>query len=95
MGVDVKIVLNKMKIDLDSFELAITGELDENTSPRIYKKITIDFVFSGRNLQLEKLEKAIRLAEEKYCNVSAILSQTTQLEYRAIIDQGPSTSKNP
>jgi putative redox protein len=86
MGVDVKMVLNKMKVPLNHLEMEIFGDLDEDTRPRIYKKITIDFHFSGDDLSLDKLEKAIKLAEEKYCNVSAILSQTAELEYRAIID---------
>ncbi len=85
MGVDVKIVLNKMKISLDRLELKIVGELDGETLPRTYKKITIEFYFYGQDLQQKKLEKAIKLAEEKYCNVSAILSQTAELKYNAII----------
>jgi uncharacterized OsmC-like protein len=34
---------------------------------------------------MEKLERAIRLAEDKYCNVSAILGKTCKLVYKAEI----------
>jgi putative redox protein len=87
MGIDVKIVCNKMRTSLTSLELEITGELDENTSPRVYRQITIDFHFKGNKLDKKKLEKAIALAEEKYCNVSAILSQGAELIYNAIIKE--------
>lgn len=85
MGIDVKIIVDKMQIILNKFELEVSGELDEDTSPRIYKKIIINFYFFGKNLDKKKLEKAIKMAEEKYCNVSAILSKSAILEYNAVL----------
>lgn len=85
MGVDVKIILEKMKLNIIALELDITGELDESTTPKTYKKISIVFRISGENLELEKLERAITLAEEKYCNVSSMLSRVCELEYKAVI----------
>jgi putative redox protein len=85
MGVDVKIILEKMKVEFESIVLDIVGELDESTSPRIYSKIRVLFKFKGKNLEHDKLMKAIKLAEEKYCNVSAMLSKVCELEYNAEI----------
>lgn len=85
MGVDVKIILDKMKISLASLDLEIEADMDEDTVPRIYKEIRILFKFSGKDLDITKLEKAIELAEEKYCNVSAVLGKTCSLVYKAII----------
>lgn len=85
MGVDVKIILEKMKLNIAALELDIMGELDESTTPKTYKKISIVFRISGENLELEKLERAITLAEEKYCNVSSMLSRVCELEYKAVI----------
>ncbi len=85
MGIDVKIILNKMKVELTDLKLEITGELDESASPKTYSKIMINFYFSGENLEIIKLEKAIKLAEEKYCNVSAILSKTVDLVYNTFV----------
>lgn len=85
MGVDVKMILEKMKQNITALELDIKGELDESTTPRIYKKISIVFSISGENLEQDKIERAIALAEEKYCNVSAMLSRICELEYKAVI----------
>jgi putative redox protein len=85
MGVDVKIILEKMKIEFSSIDLDIIGELDESVTPRTYKKISVIFKFKGKNLEHEKLMKAIKLAEEKYCNVSAMLSKICVLDYSAEI----------
>ncbi len=81
MGVDVKLVLDRMRIDVKKMELEIIGELDEDKKPKTYKKIIINFYFLGENLKVEKLERAIKIAEEELCNVSAMLSQICELEY--------------
>ena len=85
MGVDVKIILNKMKIDIKKLEIEVLGEINDNSKPKTYKKITLNFKFTGSNLSEEKLEKAILLAEEKYCNVSAILSKSSPIEHTITI----------
>lgn len=85
MGVDVKIILERMKLQIDSMDLDIIGELDESTTPRTYKKISIVFNISGQGLDQDKVERAISLSEEKYCNVSAMLSRICELEYKAVI----------
>jgi putative redox protein len=85
MGIDVKIILSKMKLELNDLKLEIIGELDESTTPRIYNTITINFYISGENLEVAKIEKAIKLAEDKYCNVSAILSKSADLVYNTFI----------
>ncbi|MDY0235886.1 MAG: OsmC family protein [Gudongella sp.] len=85
LGVDVKIILDKMKVEIDSLDLDIEGIMDVTKTPKTYEEIVVTFKFKGRDLDLEKLERAINLAEEKYCNVSAILSQTCKISHRTII----------
>jgi putative redox protein len=36
-----------------------------------YHQMKIIYQFKGKNLPLDKLEKAVKLSEEKYCGVSA------------------------
>lgn len=85
MGVDVKIILDKMKISFTAMDLEIEADMDESTTPRIYSEIRILFKFKGEALEMDKIEKAIKLAEDKYCNVSAILGKTCRLVYKAEI----------
>lgn len=85
MGVDVKIILDKMKVSFTGLDLEIEADMDESTTPRIYSEIRILFKLSGEDLEIDKIEKAIKLAEEKYCNVSAILGKTCRLVYKAEI----------
>ena len=86
LGVDVKMILNKMKVEIDSLELEIDGITDESQIPKTYQEIIVTFKFKGKNLDRKKLERAIFLAEEKYCNVSAILSQTCKINHKIIVE---------
>ncbi len=70
-GMDVISILGKMKIVPESFHVFVEGELAEE-HPKKYEKMKVIYQFTGKNLPLEKLEKAIQLSEEKYCSVSAV-----------------------
>lgn len=87
MGVDVKIVLDKMRVSLEKLEIETIGHLNMKVSPKIYKKIIVNFYFTGKDLQHKKLKNAIRIAKNDMCNVSAILAHSCEIEYNAIIKE--------
>lgn len=70
-GMDVVSILKKMRVELDDFQVSVEGELTEE-HPRYYKEMKVVYQFKGKNLSLEKLEKAVNLSEERYCGVSAL-----------------------
>ncbi len=79
-GMDVVSLLEKMRVPLESFDMKIEAEqTDEH--PRVYKKIHIVYIFKGKNLPLEKLQKAVELSQEKYCGVSAMLRKSAAVSY--------------
>jgi putative redox protein len=69
-GVDVMMILQKMKIHPDAFNVKVEGELTEE-HPRRYHHMKIIYQFKGKDLPLDKLQRAIKLSEEKYCGVMA------------------------
>lgn len=81
MGVDLKLILDKMRLPVTSLSIDVTGELDESRSPKTYKSIVLTFNISGDGLTQDKVKKAVDMAKTKYCNVSAILSQTADITY--------------
>lgn len=87
MGVDFKIVLDRMRISLDQLEIETLGTLDTNVSPKVYKKIVMNFYCYGKNLKEHKIKDAIRIAKNDMCNVSAMLSQICTIEYNAILKE--------
>lgn len=72
-GMDVVNILKKMKKDVRSLVIKVRGERAEDY-PRYYKSIEIVYEITGSGLDKDSVEKAIKLSEEKYCSVSANLS---------------------
>ena len=70
-GMDVVSILKKMRVDIDKFNVEVQGDVaDEH--PKRYTKMHVIYKFTGKNLPLEKLEKAVKMSEETYCGVEAL-----------------------
>ncbi|WP_435264241.1 OsmC family protein [Tenacibaculum sp. nBUS_03] len=67
-GLDVVSLLKKMRIIVDDFKMDVTGELTDK-HPKYYHTVTVDYHFTGANLDEEKITKAVNLSVEKYCGV--------------------------
>jgi putative redox protein len=51
------------------------------TDPKVFTRIHIHFVVTGRNLDQEKVARAIKLSAEKYCSASAMLAKTAEITH--------------
>jgi putative redox protein len=78
-GIDVVMILNKMKVSLEAFDIAIEAEAAEE-HPKVYTKIHINYTITG-DIPEKKLKKAIELSHEKYCSVGAVLGATAQMSF--------------
>jgi putative redox protein len=84
-GMDVVSILKKMKVELDAFDIKIEADLTEE-HPKVYSKMHIIYQFKGKDLDMEKLQKAIRLSQENYCGVSAMYRKAMELSYEIIVN---------
>ncbi len=71
-GIDVAKILEKMKQDVTGIEVEVKG-FQPDEYPKPYNRIEVYYIFTGKNLDKKKIEKAISLSEEKYCMVSQSL----------------------
>lgn len=78
-GIDVIMILNKMKVFPEVFNVIVEGELSEE-HPKKYIQMKIIYQFKGKDLQVEKLEKAINLSLTKYCGVSAFYRGSLEIK---------------
>jgi putative redox protein len=77
-SVDVVEVLSKKRMPLHMLEVTVTGVQDEDP-PWAYRKIRITFRLKGEGLTEKAVAQAIRLAEEKYCSVSATVRGVAEI----------------
>ncbi len=77
-GMDVISILKKMRVEVDSFNVSVVGDLTEEF-PKHYAKIHVTYEFTGKELPLDKLEKAVSLSEDKYCGVNAVYKKAIEM----------------
>ena len=79
-GMDVVAILNKMQMKWDSFSVGVEGELTED-HPKHYNRIKIIYTFTGAALDEKKIERAVRLSQDSYCGVSAMLRHAAEISH--------------
>ncbi len=78
-GIDVIMILKKMKVVPDAFNVIVEADLTEE-HPKHYSKMKVIYQFKGKDLPMDKLEKAVHLSETKYCGVTAVYRKAMELE---------------
>ena len=84
-GMDVVSILNKMRMKWDSFSVAVDGDLTEE-HPKHYNKINIVYTFTGPDLDQTKIEKAVKLSQDSYCGVSAMLNKAATITHEIVLN---------
>jgi uncharacterized OsmC-like protein len=49
--------------------------------PKVYKEIEVNYIIQGNKIDPKAVEDAIRLSEEKYCSVSAMLREVADIRW--------------
>ena len=83
-GADVVSILKKMRVDLRSLVIDVSGTRREE-EPRRYTAIRFRFQMSGGGLDEARAERAVQLSVEKYCSVIATLAPDTAVEYEVVL----------
>jgi putative redox protein len=78
VAVDVVEILAKQRTPLSSLEIAVEGEQDPEP-PWAFRHIHLTFRVAGDRLTPRGVERAIRLAEHKYCSVAATIRAVAEI----------------
>ena len=77
---DVIMILRKGRQDIVDCTVKLTAErADED--PKVFTRIDMHFVVTGRGLKPEAVERAIKLSAEKYCSASIMLGKTARIHH--------------
>src|SRR3954452_3681211 len=74
---DVDIVLRKKRETFTSLEVRAQAERAKDP-PQVYTSIKLVFTVGG-TVTKQAMEHAVKLSEEKYCSVSAMLAKTAKI----------------
>jgi len=70
-GMDVISLMKKMRQEVEYFNVIVEGDT-EDEQPNAFNRMHVIYEFRGKDLDPEKIEKAIELSMERYCGVSAV-----------------------
>ncbi len=79
-SIDVVMILQKGRNDVTDCECILEAERAP-TDPKVFTKINMHFVVSGRNLKPETVQRAIDLSAEKYCSASTMLGKMAEITH--------------
>jgi uncharacterized OsmC-like protein len=78
MGFDMVLILRRMRKEVTAYEIHLTGQRNDEP-PSVYTEVSLEHVITGRGISKESVERALELAEGKYCSASAMFSKTAKL----------------
>ncbi|MBP2291883.1 OsmC family protein [Azospirillum rugosum] len=85
---DVVMILEKGRQAITDCVAEIEAERAE-TDPKVFTKIHVHFIVTGRGLDAGKVERAIALSAEKYCSASIMLGATATITHDFEIREAP------
>lgn len=86
-SIDVVMILKKGREAVTDCIAEIEAERAE-TEPKVFTKIHIHFIVTGKNLNPAKVERAIQLSAEKYCSASIMLGATATITHDFEVVEG-------
>jgi putative redox protein len=77
---DVILILGKSRQQVEGCEVELEYQRAEE-NPKVYTRIHMHFIVTGRGLDEKKVERAINLSAEKYCSASVMLGKTAEITH--------------
>jgi putative redox protein len=77
---DVVSILEKSREPVTGCEVRIDADRAE-TDPKVFIRIHMQFIVSGRGLKPEKVERAVHLSADKYCSASVMMAKTATVTH--------------
>jgi len=85
-GMDVISILKKMRVEIETFNINVKADVTEE-HPKHYTSMHLVYEFRGKELDPEKLKKAVELSQDKYCGVSAVYRKAMPVTYEIKISE--------
>jgi putative redox protein len=76
---DVVLILKRGRHAVSGCSVQLSAERAA-TDPKVFTRIRMHFVISGRQLDAQAVARAVTLSHEKYCSATAMLAKTAQIE---------------
>ena len=79
-GFDIVHILRKARLDVRDCVAEIDATRAE-ADPKVFTRIHVHFIVSGKGLDPKRVEQAVTLSAEKYCSASIMLGKVAQVTH--------------
>lgn len=79
-GMDVVSILKKMRVPYHSLEIVVEGDTSDE-HPKKFHKMKVIYNFTGNDIPLDKVQKAVDMSRDKYCGVYASYKDSIHIEH--------------
>lgn len=83
-GIDIVRILEKQNQKVTSLEIELAA-LQPTEYPKPFESIAIRYTVKGKNLDTQKVARAIELSENKYCTVGLTIQRQTPLKSSYVV----------
>lgn len=88
-GMDVLSILRKKRQHVSEYEIRVRAERAEE-HPMVFTEITVEHFVTGHAIDAAAVERAIELAESRYCGAGAMLGKTARIRHTyQIVEAAP------
>ena len=86
-AIDVVHILRKARQPVTGCVVELDSERAPD-EPKVFTRIHMHYVVSGKGLAATQVDRAIRLSKEKYCSATTMLAKTAEVTYDFEIREG-------
>ncbi len=91
-AIDVIHILKKARQEVSDCVVELDAERAE-TEPKVFTRIRVHFVISGRGLSEKQVDRAVTLSAEKYCSASIMLGKSAEISHTFEIREADSQTQ--
>ncbi len=82
-GLDVVGILNKMRVNFSELSIKVDAHLTE-AEAAIYDEVVVNYSIKVDKADETKVEKAVKLSQEKYCGVTKMFEAFAKVSYKIL-----------
>jgi putative redox protein len=87
---DVVHILEKGRAPIADCVVELDADRAE-TEPKVFTRVRLRYVVTGRGLDRAKVERAVQLSADKYCSASAMIAKTAEIIHEIDVIEGGTT----
>ncbi|APV48745.1 peroxiredoxin [Betaproteobacteria bacterium GR16-43] len=86
-AIDVMHILRKARQPVSDCVVELDADRAEK-EPKVFTKIRMRYIVTGRGLDPAQVERAVKLSKEKYCSATIMLAATVEITYDVEVREG-------